>query len=298
MSEGVGSRRRLLAVGAVTALLVLSGCALFTGGGGDPATPTPTPTNASLDTVRADALAAMAAVDSYRVNGTVERRVGRPRDAGEADPRNLVNPRVIVTDTTVAVNRSAAELRAEDVQRADGQTVSVTTYVVNGTLYANSPAFRGREFPDDYGSEWVVRDDLSAEEFAARFDALDPISRQRELLSAANLTLDGVDPDGETYVLTGTVPAAEYRRYLGNVTGSFADATSYEVTDVEMTYHVDRETGRPLRFEGEVGLAVTTDRGVVPVSQTVTLTYDGYGEPVEVSLPNDAPAGASLVTPS
>lgn len=289
MTEGVGRRRRrLIAVAGVAVLLTLSGCSLFDGGTVGTGTPTPEPTNASLDTVRSDALAAMDAVDSYRVNGTVERQIGAPRRQGGADPQNLVDPRTVVTRTTVEVNRTARELYAEDIQRAEGQTVSVETWVVNGTLYANSPAFRGDpdRFRDDYGSEWIVR---RPADFEARFAALDPISRQRALLSAANLTLEGVDPETGTYVLSGTVPGDTYERFLGNFSTRFSNASEFEVTSVAVTYYLDRETGRPVRFEGEVGLTVPTDRGVVPVFQTVTLTYDGYGRTVNVTAPADAP---------
>lgn len=289
MTEGVGerSRRHLLAVGVVAALLLLSGCTFLGGNGGTAGTPTPAPTNASLEPVRSEALSAMAAVDSYRVNGTVERRIGAPRREG-ADPQNLVDPRTVVTETTVEVNRTARELYAEDIQRAEGQTVGVETWVVNGTLYANSPAFRGDpdRFRDDYGSEWVVR---RPADFEARFDALDPISRQRALLAAANLTLEGTDPETGAYVLTGTVAGDTYEQFLGNGTGRFSNASSFDVTSVSLTYYVDPETNRPLRFEGEVGLTVGTPRGTVPILQTVTLTYSGYGRAINVTAPADAP---------
>ncbi len=288
---GVASRRHALAVVAVAALLALSGCTFLTGGTAGPDTPTPAPApdDESVESVRSQALSAIDAVETYRVNGTVRRNVGAPRSAGAADPQALVDPREIVTLTTVEVNRPARELHAEDVQRSEGQTVEVETWVANGTLYANSPSFRGDpdRFRDDYGSEWVVRRPANLSE---RFDALDPLARQRVLLAAADLSLAGTDPETGAYVLRGTVAPETYEAVLRNTTGTFADDTDFSVTNVAVTFYVDPDTGRLQRFEGEVGLTVPTDRGVVPVLQTVSLSYDGYGDSVNVTAPTDAPA--------
>jgi len=284
--QGVGSRRRLLAVVTLVALVALSGCTFLQGGGGDGGTPTPEPTDANLSEVRSMALSSMAEVETYRVNATVEREFGSPR--GPDEPSDIVDARVVETETRVAVDRADRELRAVDVQRSEGQTVEVRTWVVNETLWANSPAFRGDpgQFRDDYGSEWVVRQPSN---FSARWAALDPLTRQRALLRAANLTLAGVDAERDAYVLEGTVSPATYEAEVGRFAGRFGEETEYSVTGVEVTYWVDPDTGRPVRFEGEVGATVPTEQGTVPVKQRVEMTYDRFGEPVEVTLPDDAP---------
>ncbi|PSQ60480.1 hypothetical protein BRD18_00930 [Halobacteriales archaeon SW_7_71_33] len=287
--QAAGSRRRLLAVAALVALVTLSGCAFLQGGGDgatDGGTLTPAPTDVTLSEVRSTALASTAEVETYRVNGTVERAFGSPR--GPDDPDEIVDPRVVVTETRASVDRTERELRAVDVQRADGQTVEVRTWVRNRTLWATSPAFRGDadRFRDDYGSEWVVR---RPSNFSARWAALDPLTRQRALLSAANLTLAGVDTDRDAYVLRGTVSPSAYEAAVGGLAGRFGAEAEYSVTSVAVTYWVDRDTGRPVRFEGEVGLTVPTEQGTVPVSQRVTLTYDRFGDTVAVTLPDDAP---------
>lgn len=281
-----GARRHPIAVGALLVLVVLSGCALLPGSAtDDPAAPTPDPTDENLSTVRSQALAAMADVDSYSVNGTVERAIGRPRES--PDPQSIVDPRLVTTDTTVVVNRTTRELRAEQVQRAEGQTVEVRVWAVDETLYANSPAFQGDpdRFQDDYGSEWVVQQPSN---FSARWATIDPITRQRALFAAANLTLEGVDPETGAYVLNGTVPPPTYERTVGSLTGGFSSG-DFSVTSVRVTYYVDPDTGRLLRFRGEVGLVVPTDRGAVPILQTVSLSYDDYGRAVNVTVPEGAP---------
>lgn len=281
------SRRRLLAVVALVALVALSGCTFLQRGDGGGGTPTPAPTDANLSEVRSTALASMAGVETYRVNATVERAFGSPR--GPDDPENIADPQVVVTETEVRADRAERELRATNVQRSEGQTIEVRTWVTNETLWANSPAFRGDpdRFRDDYGSEWRVR---RPSNFSARWAALDPLTRQRALLSAANLTLAGVDTDRGAYVLEGTVAPATYESETGSLAGRFGGETDYSVTGVEVTYWVDRDTGRPVRFEGEVGVTVSTEQGSIPVRQRVEMTYDGFGESVEVTPPDDAPA--------
>ncbi len=284
------SRRHLLAVGLFAALVALSGCTLpFAGGGSgeDPGQDLDA-TNVTVEEVRPQALSALSAVESYRVNGTTEREFGSPR--GPDDPANVVDGREVVTETRVVVNRTSRSLRADELQRAEGQTVEVRTWVVNETLFARSPAFQGDpdRFRDDYGSEWVVREPTN---FSARWATLDPLTRQRALLSAANLSVAGVHPETGAYVLQGSVPPAAYERTVAGLDGGFAaNDTDLSVTNVTVTFHVDPDTYRLRRFEGEVGLTVPTDQGVVPVAQTVELRYGDYGLPVAVDSPDGAPA--------
>jgi len=285
----VAQSRRLLAVGVFAALIALSGCTLpfAGGGGGGDAGPRLDPTNATVEEVRPPALAALAEVETYRVNGTVEREFGSPR--GPDDPEDVVDGREVVTETRVVVNRTTRSLRAEELQRAEGQTVEVRTWVVNETLFARSAAFVGDpdRFRDDYGSEWVVRQPSN---FSARWATLDPVTRQRALFSAANLSVAGLDPETGAYVLRGSVSPATYERTVGGLDGRFAAADAeYSVTNVTVTVHVDPDTDRLRRFEGEVDLTVPTEQGVVPVTQTVTLRYDAYGLPVAVETPDGAP---------
>lgn len=282
------SRRHLLAVGLFTVLVALSGCTLpFAGGGsGDDARPLDS-TNATAEEVRPQVLSALSAVESYRVNGTTERVFGSPR--GPDDPEAVADGRRVVTETRVVVNRTTRSLRAEELQRAEGQTVEVRTWVTNRTLFARSPAFQGDSFRDDYGSRWQVRE-LSPSNFSARWATLDPVTRQRALLSAANLSVVGADNRTGAYVLDGAVPAAAYERVVGALAGGFAaDETAFSVTNVSVRFYVDPDTYRLQRFEGEVGLTVPTEQGVVPVRQTITLDYGAYDRSVIVSPPENAP---------
>ncbi len=283
------SRRHLLAVGLFATLVALSGCTLPFAGGGDGGDGGQTldPTTATVEEVRPQALAALSAVETYRVNGTTERTFGSPR--GPDDPGDLVDGREVTSETQVVVNRTDRELRVEELQRAEGQTVEVRTWVVNDTLYARSPSFQGDpdRFRDDYGSEWVVRQPSN---FSARWATLDPVTRQRALLSAANLSVVGLDNETGAYVLRGSVPVEAYERTVGGLDGRFAaDDAGFSVTNVTVTFHVDPDTYRLQRFEGEVGLTVPTEQGVIPVVQTIDLRYDAYGDPVEVETPDGAP---------
>lgn len=282
------SRRHLVAVGLFAVLLALSGCTLpFGGGSSEDPGQTLDETNVTVEEVRPGALSALSAVETYRVNGSTERVFGSPR--GPDDPENVVDGREVVTETQVVVNRPNRSLRAEELQRAEGQTVRVRTWVVNETLFARSPAFKGDpdRFRDDYGSEWVVRQPSN---FTARWATLDPLTRQRALLSAANLSVAGVHPETGAYVLRGSVSPAAYERAVGGLDGRFAaEDAEYSVTNVTVTFHVDPDTDRVRRFEGEIGLTVPTEQGVIPVTQTVELRYDDYGLPVAVETPDGAP---------
>jgi len=226
------------------------------------------------DALKREALAAMVAVDTYRVNGTLNQTI-----------RNNRLTRRINASLEGAFERPSRRLRINQTVTALGRQVRTAVYLVDGTLYQYNPQFR-----QQFDSAWL-RFDLSGNESAA-WNASDTLRRQHAILNNSTVSLAG----------TATVAGRETRVLAANATdagvGLFGpaggtragtDATSdLNVTRLTATYYIDPETGRPVRAVVRLNASVALRGSTTRIAQTATLRFGGYGSSPAVDLPTGA----------
>lgn len=280
--------RRLLP--ALVVLLVLTaGCSgLLPGGSNDTPADGPTVdgtevngTNGSVDgaAVKADALAAMDAVETYRVEA------------------NVTTQYVGALDQTVAgtsegrFNRTAREAYLTQTQAVLNRSYVVETYYVNDTLYQHSESYTLR-----FDSEWIrYPTPVNASVQWSQFDTL---ARQRAVLNASNVTLAGTETINgtETYVLRANVDRSRLSE-LGYTVGG-AGRGDLNVTSLNATYYISTETARPVRtvttLTGQTTVRAQDNGRTLRIKQRIALDFGGYGEPVTVTLPDGASTAATI----
>ncbi|WP_435177407.1 DUF7537 family lipoprotein [Halorussus sp. AFM4] len=278
--------QRALVALLLAVLVVLAGCS---GGGTDPATDTAAPDatattdgsdgpstveSANATAVKRDALSAMADVETYRIDARIVTVVSS----------NNVERRT-VTNSTGAVDRAERELRIDRTARVAGRSSSVSTYVVDRTLYQRSP-----QFTRAFSSKWIQRN-ISAN-FSQRWSALDTLTRQRELLNISDVELVGRETvDGtETYVLRATPDPERYAELSADVTNRRVG----EVRNVSVTYWLATDTYRPVKSNTTIDSTVSVRGREMDLHQELTLRLSGYGDDVSIRLPPAAETAVSL----
>lgn len=220
-----------------------------------------------VEEVTADAIAAIEAVETYRVrtNQTVEVAAGITQTTRAT--------------TNAAFDRSAREFRANVTQSAMGRTASLDRYFVNDTLYINS-----QQYVREYDSAWVKQSFPTGG--GAAWSALDTLARQRALLDNGSARLAGTErvAGTEAYVLRVDAPLSQF----GGPGASVAQRESFSINDSTATFWIDTETLRPIRTAVEFTGEATIRGRTVGYTQTIESRYTGYGEPVTVELPPEA----------
>ncbi|UWG49093.1 Uncharacterized protein HSRCO_2837 [Halanaeroarchaeum sp. HSR-CO] len=273
---------------AVVALVILAGCA--GGGPADPSTGTTTvseeqgsTTDESADdgdewtlfeseptsmdgvddaAVKRETVRSLAAVDSYRLNGTVERTLRMPGDSIESK----------VTSQGV-VDRESRSLRLHENTTGHMQTVETRLRVVDGALYQSYDAQH-----HDSDGDWQ-RSSISD----STLRSLDPLARQTRMLENATVvvtnttTIDGT----EAYVLYAdvneSVYATEQDRQLGD--------QPLQVTEVTYRYYVATDTHRLLEADGIVRGTVQSGNETVELAEQYDIAIADYGTSVDVTAP-------------
>lgn len=233
--------------------------------------------DADAEAVREDVLAALDAVETYRVNATFHR----------TQTANGVTRNVTVESQSV-FDRSARELRTRETTTGAGQSVSSTTYLVNGTLYQRSP-----QFVQAYSSQWVR---VPVENVSERWRMLDTVTRQRWALSNASVSVLGgrtVDST-EAYVLEVDVDEAAYNRLLENRLAQPGANVSVNVSEARFRYTVAADSGRLIESTGTVQSTLTGQGQSVALEERFTLRFHGYGDPVSVTLPEAADTAVDI----
>ena len=278
--------RRLLPV-FLALLVVLAGC----NGVGVPWSPEGTPTgdsnatngtetpirtpgpNVTAESVKSEALAAIDAVQTYRVYV-------------DQYTRYVENNRTVNATVTGAFNRTANDLALNQTGAVSGFSYTTETYVdgANGTLYQYNPAYEQK-----YGSRWVSASVAGNDDFWEQYDTL---TRQRELLAASNVSLEGVRTVNGTdaYVLTGSPNASRFDA-LGIGSGN-----NLNVSNVSATFYVSVESGRLVRTTVELDGVERTGGRTLPFHRTVDIRFRAYGEPVTVEIPDGADDAVSVGT--
>ncbi|MFC5970722.1 DUF6612 family protein [Halomarina salina] len=274
--------RRALPV-VLALLLVLAGCSGLGGQSADPTTtgdettapnaterPTDTTTEttqlASAEAVRADTLAALDAVETYRVTANQTSRV-----SGNVQ-------RTVHVNSTGVFDRTAREARLDQSQQGAGVSVDSVSYLVDQTLYQRSPTLARQ-----YDSNWVAID--ASENYSRFWDQYDTLTRQRELLNVSSVSLDGTETvDGqEAYVLEAEATDEQFERLGVNVTRQGLD-----VSNVSATFYVDVETNRLVASTTNIDARQTLNGQTVAIEQRLDLRFDDYDAPVSIDLPSEA----------
>ena len=226
----------------------------------------------SAATVRTETLAAIDAVDTYRVVVNQTTRLSG----------NVNRTTNAVSNGTF--DRDAREASLTVTQSALGRTVTTERYLVNGTLYERNP-----QYVQQYDSAWI-RAEVPDNGSAFR-DSFDTLSRQRAILNASTVTLAGTETvDGTTtYRLKASPNATQLTGAAGSVQRSNLD-----VANVSATYWLDAETGLPVRSTIELAGQQTAQGQTFGIDQRLRLDFDGYGTPVSITLPPAAEGAVSV----
>ena len=226
----------------------------------------------SAATVRTEALAAIDAVDTYRVVVNQTTRLSG----------NVNRTTNAVSNGTF--DRDAREASLTVTQSALGRTVTTERYLVNGTLYERNP-----QYVQQYDSAWIKAE--VPDNGSAFRDSFDTLSRQRAILNASTVTLAGTETvDGTTtYRLKASPNATQLTGAAGSVQRSNLD-----VANVSATYWLDAETGLPVRSTIELAGQQTAQGQTFGIDQRLRLDFDGYGTPVSITLPPAAEGAVSV----
>ena len=226
----------------------------------------------SAATVRTETLAAIDAVDTYRVVVNQTTRLSG----------NVNRTTNAVSNGTF--DRDAREASLTVTQSALGRTVATERYLVNGTLYERNP-----QYVQQYDSAWI-RAEVPDNGSAFR-DSFDTLSRQRAILNASTVTLAGTETvDGTTtYRLKASPNATQLTGAAGSVQRS-----SLDIANVSATYWLDAETGLPVRSTIELAGQQTAQGQTFGIDQRLRLDFDGYGMPVSITLPSAAEGAVSV----
>lgn len=276
--------RRLFPV-LLAALVVLAGC----NGIGLPGSSNETPTagqnatngtqtpvrtpgpNVTSESVKADALAAIDEVQTYRVHV-------------DQYTRYVESNRTVDANVTGAFNRTVPDAALNQTWVTSGVPVTSETYIdgENGTFYQYSPVLEQK-----FGSRWVS---ASVAGNADVWDQFDTLARQRALLAASNVTLEGVRTvnGAETYVLTGSPNASQFGE-LGIGPGG-----NLNVSNVSATFYVSVENARLVRSTVELDGTQRARGRTLTFRRTATLEFSGYGDPVTVDIPEGAEDAVSV----
>lgn len=275
--QQLGSRigRRHVAILLVAVLVALAGCGSQGGDGsptptatetatvtpGDSATPTIEDVDVSAEEVVGPTVAAMEAIESYTLSGNLNQTVQAPN-----------REQTLQLGITTRVDRANQALAAEQQLEGAGQSLSSSSYIVDGTLYQ-----RSQQFVQQYNSEWI-KVNISAG-IDDQFNRNDELAGHRVMLENSSVDLVGAQTiDGErAYRLELDVDEEALSAFYG------FNGTSITLQSVNTTIWVSTETNRVIRAAGQLRQQIT-----VQGQQVTTITnYDErftYTD-VDISLP-------------
>lgn len=187
---------------------------------------------------------------------------------GELDVVATSDERRETVEATLRGNVSVADRRLVTRTHVQGETLE--GYVVGDTAYQECAMM---------GTFWA-RSNVTTDDWAATT----PLSRQLALLESGSLYYNGTTTvDGETATMLDGEPTTEaltqfQERRPGQVVGSEA------VEDPRIRVWLDPDTNRTNR----ITLEFDVSEGDATGSTTLTTRYSDYGEPVSITLPEEA----------
>jgi hypothetical protein len=245
--------RRTLAVVGVALLVALAGCGALGGGGGDGAGPTQT------------------AEDEQSVGERVADATGDVATYGVDFRMN-----VTANGETLQVTQSGVYNRTSERAR-----LNVSVYGTPATSY-----FDGETVYVNAGDRWQVQDRSGSGIWGEN----GTLARQRALLETGEVSVVGEETvDGvETTVYAVDADPAAFESLLGQqqATGGSSQLT---VQNASYRLYVADDTDLPRK--AELSTTVTTEGQTSRAN--VTILFSDYDEPVDVTIPEDAPTNES-----
>lgn len=249
-------RRRALAAVCVAVLVATAGCSTL-GGGGDDGQPAVTTTQPA---------------DSG--GPSVHERVG---DATRDVATHGVDFRMNLTANGETLQLTQAGVYNRTSERA---RLNVSVYGTPATSY-----FDGETAYVNAGGQWQVQDRSGSGIWGEN----GTLARQRALLDAGNVSVAGnetVDGVETTVYAVDTDPAA-FESLLGQQPST--GASEVAVQNASYRLYVADDTDLPRRAE----LSTTVTAQGQSSQANVTILFSDYGDPVDVSIPADAPTNDS-----
>lgn len=240
------ARTRTLVLVVVASTLLFAGCL---GGGGEDIQDAPP--DATAENVTADALAAMEAVDTVRIDLTL---------TVEGNQGTLLE-----ADSQTAVDRRNRRMRVEATAEPLLQnSIDFAQYTTNETVYTRTDG------------EW-------RRETAPGVWDQDPISAYEAMLDGGETELQGVTTfEGrEVYVLETTVDGETLASLVSQQTPD-AGVDGGIFDDLSVEQYVDRETSQVRYLELEFE---TSGFGSGRTTVTLTTTLSAFDEPVDITVP-------------
>lgn len=216
--------------------------------------------------VRADALAWIDGVTSYRVTATIDQQTS----AGGVT-------RNVTTNYTARIDAADRQLGAEYVQSAMGRTISQDLYIVDRTVFV-----RNEQYVRQFGSEWIRFD--AGENFSTTWQAYDTVRVHGTLLNASTVSLvNETTVDGTPAYVLRFDPDLEA---LEDVQSQTFNASN--VNDLHGTVWIATDDHRLLQSHVHVNQTVTAQGQEITTVTDVTRRFGGYEEAIEVTLPEEA----------
>lgn len=205
------------------------------------------------DEIQQQSVAAMQEVDQYRMTMEMAATNG---------------DRSVTVQMDGAFDRDAKQARMDMTLRGQDAVV----YVDGSTMYVES------------GGRWQTRQ-VPADQTWGSGSSLE---QQREMLESADPTLVGnATVDGEAVYVLRMEPSAEQARTLMQSGGQSLGMADIE--DVTIEQYVDKDTHRVRKTT----IQMTVSQGDQTVSVEGTVTFSGFGDPVDVTVPDEATGGSS-----
>lgn len=223
--------------------------------------------------LKADVLAAIDTVESYRVhrNRTIRRSGGIERTT--------------ILTSNRSFNRTTRELRVNLTQSSAGRTIAVERYLMNQTLYVHS-----QQYVRQYDSTWV-KQNLS-ESYDAVWNASDVLARQRALLNISTVTVQGTETVAgvETYVLRAELPSEQ----LEDLTTNITQQGEYDINESTAMFWISTDSMLPVRSTINSSGQTSVRGRTIDFTQTTSVQYSGYGSRVTIQLPPAADSAVPL----
>lgn len=217
----------------------------------------------ALDALLNDTVASIETVEGYEYNRT--RTISESTSSQE-----------ILTETTqeTAVDAAGQEASFSRTITSAGQTRESQVYVLNGTLYQQSP-----QFTEQYGSEWVQQN-ISAE-YGSFYRQLEVLGGVADAIENSSASLVGTtELDGQTAHVVQLDLTTSFAQDSSN------SQTNISVSDSQLLVWIDDDSNRVLQTAGYSNFTQTASGREIQSTIENRDTFE-YG-PVEITLPEAA----------
>lgn len=253
-------RRTYALIAVLVVSLALAGCLGADGGDGDVGN------QSQAEELRTGAVDAMAEVDSYTMDMTVEVSAAGSDAVAQSQ------------ETTMRIDQADRRASIEQTIRAEGQEQTTQAYLVDDAMHVQQAGtWQTQQLPED---PWEGAGAGQTNQLQALEEA--------NVTHAGNETVDGV----ETEVLEIEMSGDAYEQLLreqANASGTAGLGQLLELIDVQSVeirqYVATEEPHYVHRVESDISMAQMGQR----IDSSTVATFDDFEEDVTVELPADLP---------